>query len=99
MSIFKISGRQVPVEEWYGRVEKRAEENGDLPLLDRIISHVRDHCIWLKGERERKNHALECLVSGAWRAWEDRGEFSRIGREDEPVEFTFYDLLREVGRE
>ena len=59
-------------DEWAKIAYQMVVDNGDMPLLDAIENHVREHCVWLK-EKEIRPYALECLTSEAYKAWKNFG--------------------------
>lgn len=82
----------ITLEEWRGRVRKAIEENDDDGLFEAIKTHCREHCAWLRKEADVENHALECLVNGAYEAWEERGEFSYSKEEEKTPETGWQQL-------
>lgn len=79
----------LPLSKWTPIARKVIEAAGDGFLLDAIIEHVKgygwDFRIWGGVEA----YAAECLLSGAYKAWEERGEFT-------PPSFTsFKKMLQE----
>ena len=66
----RIKEGLIPQSEWYERAEKMVTENGDKDLLDAIIRRVKKNCVWLK-EGQHKGYALECLIRGSYKAWND----------------------------
>lgn len=74
-------------ENWYetpiGEFEEKkwdkialevVKNHKDEALLEKIISYVRNHCLWLK-ENEIEHYSLSCLVRKSYEAWAERGEF------------------------
>lgn len=62
------------MDEWEKIAFEVVEENGDLPLLEAIMEHVRDRCRFIK-KKDLKVYALDCLLNESYKAWEKRGEF------------------------
>jgi hypothetical protein len=58
-------------EKWRELTLNAIKEHGKEELLERIKEHCRDNCAWLKKERDIEEHAMECLVSGAYLYWDD----------------------------
>jgi len=71
----KALGGMITCKEWAEIALRVVEAAGDLPLLDAITEHVEklgwNFAPWGGVTR----YALECLISKAWEAWEERGEF------------------------
>lgn len=65
----------IPEKEWYALAMQAVLDNGDLPLLKAIKAHCKKNYVWLKNDEEVEHHALKSLVRGAYKAWEERGEF------------------------
>ena len=71
---FETPQGKMSVKGWTEFAQKVVEENGDLPLLEAIETHVRIHCPFVK-EKDLQSYSLQCLVEGAYKAWQERGEF------------------------
>ena len=59
------------LSKWYAAVKEAAAADGLTDLLEAIKDHCRQHCAWLKKEADVEYHALECLVSEAYKHWLD----------------------------
>lgn len=44
---------------------------GKTELLQRIKDHCREHCAWLKKEKDVEEYSIECLLSRAYEYWSD----------------------------
>jgi hypothetical protein len=56
-------------EDWDKLMLAAVEKDGLGDLLEGIKAHVRTNCLWLK-ESDIEHHALSCLSSRAYEAWE-----------------------------
>ena len=61
-------------KEWDKIALEVVKEHGDEALLEKIKTHVRECCLWLK-DNEIERYSLKCLISKAYVAWAKRGEF------------------------
>ena len=63
--------------EWTKLALKLIHENGDDDLFQAILNHVCE-LPWMKRQKElsKKQYAAECLITGRWKAWIERGVFS-----------------------
>ena len=59
------------IGQWYAAVKEAAATDGLTDLLEAIKEYCRQHCAWLKKETDVEHHALECLVSEAYKHWPD----------------------------
>ena len=59
------------LRKWYSYVEEAVQCEGKAQLLKDIISHVTTHCAWLHAAKERREYAIECLSSDAYKHWKD----------------------------
>ena len=57
--------------EWIRHMEEAVLCEGKAQLLKDIISHVTTHCAWLHAAKERRDYAMECLSSDAYKHWKD----------------------------
>lgn len=44
---------------------------GKTELLQSIKDHCREHCVWLKKERDIEEYSIDCLLSRAYEYWPD----------------------------
>lgn len=88
----KALGGMIPIKQWAQVAIRVIEAAGDRNLLDAIIEHVRCYGWDFKAWGGIETYAAECLIIGAHKAWEERGEFT-------PPELSFSQMLRmmEVG--
>lgn len=77
-------------EKWKEICLKCVEESESQDLLQRIINHCRENCLWLKKDAEREEYALDILIGRVYRHWKD---FSIDGLSEKTV-FVF-DFSRE----
>ena len=72
IGVFFITTRAGRFEksEWYRLLEEAVERENKTDLLAWIIKEV-ERCAWLAKE-ERRSYALECLASGAYKAWKGK---------------------------
>jgi hypothetical protein len=86
---FKTNIGMLPVREWTPIARKVIEAAGDGILLDAIIEHVKGYGWDFKAYGGVETYAMECFLSGAYKAWEERGEFTP------PAYVSFRKLLQE----
>lgn len=60
---------EMPMDEWYKRMDEAVEREGKTELLQAITDHCRKHCAWLRTEADVHKYALDVLSSGAYRNW------------------------------
>lgn len=75
----KALGGKITVKQWTQIAIRIIEAAGDRNLLDAIIEHVRGYGWDFKAWGGIETYAAECLLIGAHKAWEDRGEFTPPG--------------------
>ncbi|MGP1348497.1 MAG: hypothetical protein ACTTK0_02495 [Stomatobaculum sp.] len=84
---FKTKVGLIPLSRWTEIAKEVVEAAGDGALLSAIIEHVSGYGWNFKAWGGVETYALECLIGGAYKAWEERGEFT-------PPELSFSQLLR-----
>lgn len=85
---FKTKIGLLPLHEWAPIARKVIEAAGDGILLDAIIEHVKGYGWDFKAWGGAETYAMECLVNGAYKTWEERGEFTP------PAYTSFKKMLR-----
>lgn len=61
----------MPLETWRERVKQAIRENHKEELLERIREYCKGHYFWLHNETDLDDYAMQCLVLGAYSAWDD----------------------------
>ena len=56
---------------YYPLIKELIEIAGKSELLILIKDHCREHCVWLKTEKDIENHAIDCLLLKAYEHWKD----------------------------
>lgn len=56
---------------YYPLIKEFIEIAGKSELLKTVKDHCREHCAWLKTEKDIENHAIDCLLSKAYEHWKD----------------------------
>lgn len=67
------------------------QKNNDEAVLQAVNEYVGEHVYFLKNESEQLDYAIECTVSGAYKAWK---EF-RYPESNKPGQIDIYQLLEE----
>lgn len=57
--------------EWKTRALKAIREDGEAELLEKVKEHCREHCAWLRTEKDLEEYAIDCLCSRTYRHWPD----------------------------
>ena len=57
--------------EWKTKALKAIKEDGETELLENVKEYCREHCAWLRTEKELEEYAISCLCSRAYRHWPD----------------------------
>ena len=65
-----VGAGEIELSEWYEAMECAVKHEGKENLLTRIVDYCR-RLAWLHSEKAVRQYALECLSSGAYKAWED----------------------------
>jgi len=73
---FKTKIGLLPLSRWSKIAREVIEAAGDGVLLDAIIEHVKGYGWDFKPYGGAETYAMECLINGAYKAWEGRGEFT-----------------------
>ena len=68
--VHTVDAGDLELSEWCQQMERAVKREGKEDLLTRIVDYCR-RLAWLHSEKEVRQHALECLSSGAYRAWKD----------------------------
>lgn len=66
------SGDEITLDKWYERMERAVEAEGKSALLKKIEEEVEKNCAWLKTGAQIRRYALDCLSTGAYKAWGKR---------------------------
>lgn len=78
---------RLPVNKWAEIAKEVVMAAGDGALLSAITNYVRGYGWDFKPWGGVEAYALDCLLTGAYKAWAERGEFT-------PPELSFSQLLR-----
>ena len=57
--------------EWKTKAIKAIRDDGEMELLEKVKEHCREHCAWLRTEKDLEEYAIRCLCSRAYRHWPD----------------------------
>lgn len=68
---FKTPMGELLPEVWRKKALEEIRKAGELDLLERIKDYCREWNRWLRSEAEIEEHAINCLCSRAYRAWEN----------------------------
>ncbi len=86
---------RLEIGEWKKRAEEAAAQDGLEDLLAKIKDHCKEHCAWLKNKGDLELYAIECLVSEAYKHWNDF-DFEKLGqmmkRKDDEHQSRFKDF-------
>lgn len=61
-------------DKWLEVTLNIIQELQETKLLEEIKEYVKNHCIWLKTDKEIEEYSVSCLASGAYVYWEDFGD-------------------------
>ena len=56
---------------YYPLIKEFIEIAGKAELLKTIKDYCREHCVWLKTEKNIENYAIDCLLLKAYEHWKD----------------------------
>lgn len=59
------------VEEWKEKAMQEIEKCGETDLLEKVKEHCREHCAWLRTEKDVTEYAISCTCSRAYEYWDD----------------------------
>ena len=62
---------KIEASEWYELLDRAVINEGKSELLRNIETHVKNHCAWLRTEKEVHEYALECFSDEAYLHWPD----------------------------
>lgn len=62
---------RMTIEEWVALARQAVLEEKKDDLLNEIKDHCTKHCAWLHSEAEIEEYSLRCLISGAYKHWND----------------------------
>lgn len=65
-----VAAGRMKIEDWYHAMEQAVIQEGKTELLDKLIEYCQK-LAWIRTEKAAKEHALECLSSEAYKAWND----------------------------
>lgn len=74
-NIFETNIGMIPEDEWEKLAEQAIIDHHDEKLYEAVKGHAKTYCIWLHKDKEIRQYALNCMMGGTWKAWEERGEF------------------------
>ena len=63
------TGEELTMAEWYKLMDEAVEREGKTELLQAITEYCREHCAWLRTDREVHEYALAVLSSEAYQKW------------------------------
>lgn len=66
-----VGAGRLRAETWKQYVDAAIQREDRTKLLDAIISYLPNHCYWLRTDEERRDYALDILVSGSYQNWKD----------------------------
>ena len=74
-------------EEWRKTVLQAIDAAGETDLLEKIKEHCREHCTWIRKEKDIEEYSMECLVLRAYLHWENfKGGVQMSETKNEQVE-------------
>lgn len=85
MTTYQTDAGDIKQSEWIGIAKELIHTAGSDELLEVIKEYCSKHCAWLHTKEDIEEHSVECLLSRAYRHWE---EFSTMGAA-EPTAFVF----------
>ncbi len=71
VEFFETKIGNIEIQDWLVQVTKAIENEGLTELYEKICSHCRECCRWLKNEEEVKFYAAEVLCRQTYTKWDD----------------------------